>query len=82
MHDLPKTGFLRIGQIVGNPKAKPPISPIIPVGRSTWWAGVKSGIYPQPIKLSPKVTVWRVEDIHDFIIQHSNLDAEKLVCDE
>lgn len=82
MNAFAETGFLRVNQIIGNSKAIPPIPPIIPVGRSTWWAGVKSGIYPQPIKLSPKVTVWRVEDIRDFIIQHSNLDAEKLVCDE
>lgn len=67
MSNLPETGFLRISQIIGDPKAKPPVPPIIPVGRSTWWFGVKSGIYPQPIKLSPKVTVWSVESIRTLI---------------
>ncbi len=82
MNILPETGFLRISQIVGDPKAEPPVPSVIPVGRSTWWAGVKSGIYPQPIKLSPKVTVWRVEDIRAYINHHSNPNAEELVCDE
>ena len=60
---LPETGYLRLPQIIGNPKASPPIPAIIPIGRSTWWAGVRSGRYPKPVKLGPKTTAWRVEDI-------------------
>lgn len=63
MSSLPKTGFLRLPQIVGNPKADPPVPPLIPIGRATWWAGVKSGKYPQPVKLGPKTTCWRASDI-------------------
>jgi prophage regulatory protein len=64
---LPETGYVRLWQIVGNPKADPPIPPIIPISKSTWWAGVKSGLYPRPIKLGPRITVWRVEDIRELI---------------
>jgi len=64
---LPQTGFVRLSQIVGNPKANPPIPPVIPIGRSTWWEGVKSGRFPAPLKLSRGVTVWRVEDIRALI---------------
>lgn len=71
MQSLPETGYLRISQIVGNPKANPPIPAIIPIAKSTWWAGVKSGLYPQPLKLSPQVTVWRVEDIKAFIAERA-----------
>jgi len=60
-HSLPTTGYLRLTQIVGNKKAG--IPPIFPVSKSTWWAGVKSGRYPQPVKLSERCTAWRVEDI-------------------
>lgn len=67
MHHLPETGYLRLPQIIGNPKADPPIPAVIPVGKSTWWAGVKSGKYPKPIKLSPHVTAWRVSDIRALI---------------
>ncbi|GGI76251.1 hypothetical protein GCM10007973_11340 [Polymorphobacter multimanifer] len=42
----------------------PEVLRLIPVGKSSWWAGVKSGRYPQPIKLGPGITVWRIADIH------------------
>jgi predicted DNA-binding transcriptional regulator AlpA len=64
---LPETGYLRLVHIIGNPKANPPIPAIIPIGKSTWWAGVKSGRYPKPCKLGPRTTVWRVEDIRALI---------------
>ncbi len=54
---LQKTGFVRL----------PTILTYFPVGRSTWWAGVKSGKYPPAIKLSPNVTAWRCEDISELI---------------
>lgn len=67
MNQLPETGFLRLPQIIGNLKAEPPIPPVIPVSKSTWWAGIKTGRYPKPIKLGPRVTAWRVEDIRSLI---------------
>ena len=72
MAALPESGFLRLSQIVGNPKTN--IPPIIPVSKSTWWAGVKTGRFPQPVKLGPMTTVWRVEDIRSLI---SNVEAQK-----
>lgn len=67
MSQLPEAGFLRLPQIIGDPKANPPIPPIIPVKKSCWWAGVKDGRFPKPVKLGPKLTVWRVSDIRDLI---------------
>jgi predicted DNA-binding transcriptional regulator AlpA len=64
---LPEVGYLRLPQIIGCPKANPPIPAIIPVGKSTWWDGVRTGRFPSPVKLGPRVTVWRVEDIRAFI---------------
>lgn len=66
-NSLPEAGYLRLPQIVGNKKADPPIPAIIPVSKSTWWAGIKSGIYPTPVKLSKRCTAWRVEDIRALI---------------
>lgn len=66
---LPETGYVRLSQIVGNPKAHPPIPAIIPVSKSTWWLGVKTGRYPQPVKLGPRITAWRIEDIRALIAQ-------------
>lgn len=62
---LPATGYVRLPQIVGDPKKG--ILPIIPIGRSSWWAGVKEGKYPAAIKLGPRTTVWRVEDIRALL---------------
>ncbi len=39
----------------------------IPVSRSTWLHGVKSGRYPQPIRLSKKCVVWRAADVREFL---------------
>ncbi|MBK7463426.1 MAG: transcriptional regulator [Betaproteobacteria bacterium] len=79
MHDptksLPPTGFLRLHQIIGSRTKNPPVTGLIPIGRSTWLEGVKSGRYPQPVKgLGDRISVWRVEDILAFI--------EGLICQQ
>ena len=40
---------------------------LLPLGKSTWWAGVKSGRFPQPVKLGPRITAWREEDIRALV---------------
>ncbi|MDP6095726.1 MAG: AlpA family phage regulatory protein [Gammaproteobacteria bacterium] len=62
---IPQTGFLRLRQIVGDKTQG--IPPIIPVSKSTWWAGVASGKFPKPVKLGPATTAWRAEDIQALI---------------
>lgn len=62
MYQLPRTGFLRITQILK----------LIPVGKSTWLSGVKTGRFPKPIKICPKITAWRVEDIKQLIENEFN----------
>lgn len=57
MHEIPETGFVRLAQVLS----------VIPLGKTSWWEGVKSGRFPKPIKLSPRRTVWRAEDIHALI---------------
>lgn len=64
---LPATGFLRLNQIVGDPEAVPPIPALVPVSKSSWWAGVKAGRYPASVKLGPRTTAWRVEQIRALI---------------
>jgi predicted DNA-binding transcriptional regulator AlpA len=53
-------GFLRLRRILA------PEGPI-PVSKSTWWAGVRDGRFPQPMKLGPRTTVWRAEHIHELL---------------
>ena len=59
--------LLRLRQIIGDRKADPPIEPIIPVSRSTWFEGVRTGRFPQPVPLGPRTRAWREEDIKQIV---------------
>ncbi|MGE8274544.1 helix-turn-helix transcriptional regulator [Stenotrophomonas sp.] len=63
---LPDTGFLRL----------PDVLRLYPVSRSTWWAGVKAGRYPQPFKIGERATAWRAEDIRALISSASTNGAQ------
>lgn len=39
----------------------------IPVSKSSWFEGIKSGRYPRGLHLGPRTTVWRSEDIDRLI---------------
>jgi prophage regulatory protein len=54
---LPTVGYVRL----------PAILAVFPVGRSTWWAGVKDGRFPRPVKLGPRITAWKVADIRKLL---------------
>lgn len=54
---LPAEGYVRLPQVLA----------AYPVSRSTWLAGVKSGRFPKAVKLGPRTTAWRVEDIRNLI---------------
>jgi len=58
-------GFLRIWQITGDKEKG--IEPILPIGRSTFLAGVREGKYPKPVKLGQKTTAWRKADIQKLV---------------
>ena len=55
--ELPHEGFVRLNQILA----------VVPVSKSSWWAGCKTGRFPKPIKFGPRTTVWRVNDIRSLI---------------
>jgi predicted DNA-binding transcriptional regulator AlpA len=40
---------------------------LIPVSRATWYAGIKDGRFPAPIKISPNIAAWKASDIHQLI---------------
>ena len=62
-----ETGFLRL----------PEVLQYIPVGKSTWWAGIQSGHFPKGIKLTQHTTAWRVEDILRLIEDLSAQEQEQ-----
>jgi prophage regulatory protein len=70
MHVLPETGFLRLRDIIGKPatNCQQAVPALVPVSASTWWAGVRTGRYPKPVRgLGVRITAWRVEDIRALI---------------
>jgi prophage regulatory protein len=62
--NFPTTGFVRLAQIVR------PLGPL-PMSKATWWSGVRDGRFPQPVKLSIRVTAWRAEEIR----KHFKMDV-------
>ena len=54
---IPTYGFLRLPQILA----------IVPISKSAWWEGCRTGRFPKPVKLGPRTTVWRAQDIAAFI---------------
>jgi prophage regulatory protein len=66
-YTFPDTGFLRLSQVLH----------FIPLGKTCWWEGVKSGRFPKPVKLSARCTAWRAEDIRDLIkrLSHESLTS-------
>jgi prophage regulatory protein len=54
---LPTTGFARLPVVLAH----------VPVSRSAWWAGIQEGRFPAPVKLGPRTTAWRAEDIRELI---------------
>lgn len=54
---LPTEGLVRLSTVLQ----------FVPVSRSTWWQGVKTGRFPQPVKLGTRTTCWRASDIRRLI---------------
>jgi prophage regulatory protein len=60
MHDhllSDKAAFVRLHTILQ----------ILPISRSTWLTGIKSGHFPKGVRLGRRITAWRVEDIRKLI---------------
>jgi predicted DNA-binding transcriptional regulator AlpA len=58
---LPETGFLR----------QPQVLTFVPISKSTLWRRVQARTFPEPVKLSARITVWRAEDIRHWIAQQA-----------
>jgi predicted DNA-binding transcriptional regulator AlpA len=54
---LPETGFLRQSHVLT----------FVPISKSTLWRRVLAGTFPAPVKLSSRITAWRVEDVRRWI---------------
>lgn len=57
--NLSPTVLLRLPQVLAR----------IPISRSAWYAGVKSGKYPAAIRIGPRTVAWNQSSI-DLLIDH------------
>jgi prophage regulatory protein len=46
---------------------------IMPVSKSTWWAWVRSGYAPAPIRLGERCTCWSRAAIDNFISERGEV---------
>jgi prophage regulatory protein len=60
--DLPASGFIRQAQLIPT---------VVPFSSATLWRKCKSGQFPKPVKLSERVTAWRVGDIRQFLLNQA-----------
>jgi predicted DNA-binding transcriptional regulator AlpA len=54
---IPNEGYMRL----------PAVLSVFPVSKSTWWAGISAGRFPKGVKLGPRITAWKVDDIRKLI---------------
>ena len=62
---IQQRAFLRLPQILT----------LIPVSRSTWWEGCRTGRFPKGVKIGPRTTAWRASDIAELIERLGSLDS-------
>lgn len=71
---LPSTGFLRLAQVLQ----------LVPVSKTVWYEGVQSGRFPKAVKLGPRTSAYRVEDIAALIerlgAQREEVEAKQRTC--
>jgi predicted DNA-binding transcriptional regulator AlpA len=64
------SAFIRLPQLVCKPK-HPKNMALLPFSAATLWRKVKEGAFPQPLKLSARVTAWRVGDVRAWLQQQT-----------
>lgn len=60
MQEDPTDSLVRIGKIIGP-------NGLIPISRSAFYQGVRDGIYPKPVKLGRRISVWRLSELMQIV---------------
>src|SRR5882672_11865304 len=63
---IPSEGYMRL----------PAVLSVFPVSRSTWWAGISAGRFPKGVRLGPRITAWKVEDIRKLVDSKRNSSGQ------
>ena len=62
---LPAEGLVRLRTVLQ----------FIPVGKTTWWEGIRAGRYPAPVKIGTRAVAWDVAEIRALIERLSTAAA-------
>lgn len=63
MQKFPEEGLVRLRQILA------PEGPL-PISRSSWFAGVRSGKFPQPVHLGPRTACYDAAKVRLLFDKH------------
>ena len=67
--DLPDSSFVRLNQLIS--------TAVIPFSAATAWRRVREGKFPQPVRVSPQITAWRVGEIRQWLKCPGEFIAER-----
>ena len=68
--------FYRLFEVIGDRSQHPPLQGLIPVSRSTWYQGIRDGVFPEPIKISERITAWRGQDLLQLVGELGNNSSQ------
>jgi prophage regulatory protein len=67
---LPDSAFIREAQLVNSPK-RPNVAAPLPFSAPTLWRKVAAGEFPKPLRLSKRVTVWKVSEVRAWMAEQA-----------
>jgi prophage regulatory protein len=67
---LPDGAYIRASRLVIDPK-RPEVPAPLPFSAPTLWRKVKENTFPQPVKLSDRVTAWNVGEVRAWLMQRT-----------
>lgn len=68
-YQFPEGGLYRLREII---KPQGPV----PVRRSCWYAGIKTGRFPKPVRIGSRIVAWKKSDIDQLLISITKMEAE------
>lgn len=51
-----------------------------PIHRSTLWRGIRSGLYPQPLKVGPSTNRWKVGELRAVIARAADARRDQVAA--
>ncbi|WP_299793815.1 AlpA family phage regulatory protein [Ramlibacter sp.] len=73
---MPDGAYIRASRLVIDPK-RPDVPAPVPFSAPTLWRKVKAGSFPAPVKLSDRVTAWKVGDVRAWLKQCTGKEGGK-----